>query len=321
MTKKEFKAKHPGYLNVLKNIFGPLRLSKPVFGDEIKLTKDYLFSNHKYTLNFKLDKNRGKFSKIIDRNFDFDLYTSNIYKKNDNNPISFITKVGFSEYNASETEYIEYLNDFNVKEHLNSKFKDFSNDNFGMSHIADIISSGMGIMDTDPLRMYSRDKNRKNSWLNSIFSNYNKVKFIEDINEINDKTTIYEVLGKPIGKVWFDFRSVARNISDLGYQYIISNPDIFFGYKHKANYVLKIEILASNNIFYQDIILLDTEDQNGIGIIDYDKIEKNIIEYLSSLEDSKLHEILSRNLGINSLVESLTCKNFKNLKSKLLKIN
>jgi len=285
MTKKEFNAKYPGYLNVLKNIFGPLRLSKPVFSDEIKLTKDYLFSNHKYTLNLKLDKNRGKFSKILDRKFDFDLYTSNIYKKNGNNPIRFNTKVGFSEYNASKTEYIEYLNDFNIKEHLNSKYKDFSNDNFGMSHIADIISSGMGIMDTNPLRLFSDDKNiigkvslkqieehRKNSWLNSIFSNHNKVKFIEDINEINDKTTIYEVLGKPIGKVWFDFRSVARNISDLGYQYLISNPDIFFGYKHKANYVLQIEILASKNIFYQDIILLDTEDQNGIGIVDYDKI-------------------------------------------------
>lgn len=343
MNKKEFQSKYPGYINLLNNIFGSLKLSKSFFGDEIELGKKYYLENNKLIINFKLYDNYRKFSKIIDKEFDFDFYLSNSYLAKKNKIIDFNKVVNFNHFNGAEVEYIEYLNDFNIKKHLFSKYD--NSKNIGSSHIADVISSGMGIIDTNRLRRnsgtYEYDPkdvlsklNRgvniedilkespdhldrlitgKNEWLNSIFSSSNKVKFIQDIKSIDNTTTIYEILGKPKGKVYFNYRSVPNNVTDFGsYSSMKSNPNIFFDYNQKANHILKIEIIHHNKIFYKELLLLDSKEKNEISLNDYETIEKNINEYLISFQNSKQHGILSKNLGISSLIEFLTGKNFKN---------
>ena len=307
--KREFRNKYPGYINVLNNIFGTLEIKYKYLEDEMYLCKNAFIGNQKLQMYFYLRENNVKLEKIK-RTIDFDYYILNKIKTNRYYDLS--KKIDFKEFLSTKntpssdiwlTTYIEYINDLSIKNHLMSKYKG--------DHILGVHS-------------LARDSNNHFSRFaaGDPFYNgkYDSLEFDSSyaLNNPSSKT-VYDALGSPKGIVNYGFEFEHMVYNDgmrFGNDYVPpfqmmkKNPQILHGYKHKANFILQIKIKLKDTIFYQDFLLLDSNDMDSLELDDYSSMNKNIEEFLNFFEESKLHKNLSDNLNVGSLVYELTGKNY-----------
>ena len=321
-AKKEFILKYPGLINALNNTFNNVEVKKDFFSldNEVYLKKDFVLGNNHLELFFHLNVNNRKLIDI-EQVIDFDYYISNKYKKGRkfdlNKKLDYIDFVSYfsptSYYSVNKDTYIEYLNDLSIKNHLTSK------------HTGDIVlgaEQNMALHKKLTKRMFELMQKGESSA--SIKQSIDS-EFEEDFEEAwveKDKKetfstheTVYDALGRPKGIKQYGFKNANmvyhQAIYDLpAFSVMEKNPQILYGYKHKSNFVLNMQIKNNKSILHESYILLDCNDMTEIKLTDYDDIKTQLYEYLESFESSVTHKNLSNNLNVRSLVYELTGKNY-----------
>jgi hypothetical protein len=309
IKKREFSNKYPGCINVLNNIFGTLEIKYKYLEDEMYLYKNALVGNQKLQMYFYVTENNKKLEKIK-HVIDFDYYILN--KKKAKGHYDLSKKIDFKEFMSTQNtytpnkwlcSYIEYLNDLSIKNHLLSKYKG--------DHILGAHSFGVD----------SRNAIRRNVASNPFSKGkYDSLEFDSSYALNNPSSeTVYDALGSPKGIVnyGFEFEHMLYNDAiHFGNNYIPQfemmqkNPQILHGYKHKSNFILHLEIKLKDSSFYQDFLLLDSNDVDSLELTDYENIKNKLAEFLESFERSATHKNLSNNLNVGSLVYELTGKNY-----------
>ena len=320
-AKKEFASKYPGLINALNNTFNNLEVKKDFFSldNEVYLKKNFLLGNNQFELFFYINENNLKLRDIKEE-IDFDYYISNKYKmgrKFDLNKkldysdfINYFSPISY--FSVDKDIYIEYLNDLSIKNHLTSKY---TGNNILGNWIKPRMPWSSGTTDYDEyLTELSETGQLSSSSLDKI---YKKQKTYEKYESETFSThkTVYDVLGRPKGTKEYFF-NLANMVHHKAYGDIPAwsamekNPQILYGYKHKSNFVLHIEIKNKKSILYENFILLDSNDMNEIALTDYDNIKNKLDEFLRSFEESATHKNLSNNFNVESLVYELTRKNY-----------
>jgi hypothetical protein len=289
-SKKEFKDKYPGLINVLKNSFRDLDVKTPNFLSLDK--KAYIISNlnlgdNELKMVFRVSNNSHKCDDIKFE-IDYDYFIHNKTKKK-HNRYNLNSKIDFCDI-GNKWDYIKYLNHLSVKNHLLSKYNG--------GHLGDEALFDFGF--APGYGQTAEGKSRSEAHTSTIQNN----------------GTIYDRLGKPEGIVSYQWSRNPINADIIGGfdQY----SDILYGYKHKSNFVLIIEIKNKDSVLYETCILLDTLNEKKIQLTDYDNIKKNIDTFLENFEQTQTHINLSKNFNTTSLVKELTGKTFLKEKNNKL---
>ena len=321
-AKKEFTSKYPGLINALNNTFNNLEVKKDFFSldNEVYLKKNFVLGNNQFELFFHINENNNKL-RDIEVEIDFDYYISNKYKtgrkfdlnkKLDYNDfISYFSPI--SHFSVDKGIYIEYLNDMSIKNHLTSK------------HTGDNVLGAKQNMDLHKgltKRMFELMQKGESSesikqTIDSEFEKDFEKAWVEKNKKetFSNHETVYDALGRPEGTKEYFF-NLANMVYHKAYGDIPAwsgmekNPQILYGYKHKSNFVLHIEIKKKKSILYENFLLLDSNDMNEIALTDYDNVKNKLDEFLRSFEESATHKNLSNNFNVESLVYELTRKNY-----------
>ena len=321
-AKKEFISKYPGLINALNNTFNNLEVKKDFFSleNEVYLKKDFVLGNNHFELFFHLNENNRKL-RDIEQVIDFDYYISNKYKKGRkfdlNKKLDYSDFVTYfsptSYYSVNKDTYIEYLNDLSIKNHLTSK------------HTGDNVLGAQQNMDLhkkltksmfELMQKGESSESIKKSIDSEFEQDFEEVWIEKDKKEtFSTHETVYDALGRPKGTKEYFF-----NIANMVYHKanrdipawsgMEKNPQILYGYKHKSNFVLHIEIKNKKSILYESFMLLDSNNMSEITLTDYDNIKNKLYEFLKSFERSATHKNLSNNFNVESLVYELTGKNY-----------
>jgi|TARA_B110000114_G_scaffold183636_1_gene225369 hypothetical protein len=285
-AKKEFSANYPGLINALKNSFKNLAVKTPKFFSSE--TEAYIISklnlgDNELNMLFHLSKNSHKCDDI-QFEIDYDYFIHNKTKKK-HQRYNLNNKIDFSDI-GTKWDYIKYLNHLSVKNHLLSKY------NGGCLGDEEIKAHGLSFAE--------RLKGKSELHISTITNNGN----------------VYDALGRPEGSVNYSWsiNPMKANIIGAFDQY----SDILYGYKHKSNFVLQIEIKNKDSVLYETFILLDTFNEKEIQLTDYDNVKKNIDTFLENFEQTQIHINLSKNFNTTSLVKELTGKTFLKEKNNKL---
>ena len=321
-AKKEFISKYPGLINALNNTFNNLEVKKDFFSleNEVYLKKDFVLGNNQLELFFRLNENNRKL-RDIEQEIDFDYYISNKHKKGrkfDLNKkldysdfVSYFSPTAF--FSVDKDTYIEYLNDLSIKNHLTSK------------HTGDNVLGDKQNLDLHgklTKRMFELMQKGESSEsikqsIDSEFEQDFEEAWVEKDNKETFSTheTVYDALGRPKGikEYFFNLENMVYHKANRdipAWSGMGKNPQILYGYKHKSNFVLHIEIKNKKSILYESFVLLDSNNMSEITLTDYDNIKNKLYEFLKTFEGSATHKNLSNNFNVESLVYELTGKNY-----------
>ena len=324
-AKKKFISKYPGLINALNNTFNNLEIKKDFFSleNEVYLKKDFVLGLNHLDVFFHLNENNRKL-RDIKQEIDFDYYISNKYKKGrkfDLNKrldysdfLSYFSPISY--YSVDKDTYIEYLNDLSIKNHLTSKY---TGDNILGAE------QNMGLHKKLTKRMFKlmqkgeSSESIKRSIDNEFEQDFEEAWAAKDKSEtFSTNGTVYDALGRPKGikEYFFDMANMVYHKANRdipAWSGMEKNPQILYGYKHKSNFVLHIEIKNKKSILYESFMLLDSNDMNEIKLTDYENIKNNLDDFLKAFERSGAHKNLSNNFNVESLVYELTGKNYFNL--------
>lgn len=324
-AKKEFILKYPGLINALNNTFNNVEVKKDFFSlnDEVYLKKDFVHGNNHLELFFHLNENNIKLKKI-EQEIDFDYYISNKHEKGRkfdlNKKLDYGDFVSYfsptSNFSVDKNTYIEYLNDLSIKNHLISKHT-------GDNVLGDKQNTGLQNKLTNRMFELMQKGESSESIKQTIDSEFEKdfeKMWVEKDKKDKKETfstheTVYDALGRPKGtkKYFFNLANMVyhkANYDIPAWSGMEKNPQILYGYKHKSNFVLHIEIKDKKSILYESFTLLDSNDMSEITLTDYDNIKNKLDEFLEFFERSATHKNLSNNLNVGSLVYELTGKNY-----------
>jgi hypothetical protein len=199
----------------------------------------------------------------------------------------------FDYYMTEQTKNFS-LNDLSIRNHLMSKFKGGIL-NKAASEYNRRFSTDIGFIQRKSNPNYLTEEE----------------KLAGRIADLPENATVYDALGRPNGIVQYNFVTHKTEIFDNE-----KNPDVFYGYKHKSNFLLTLKIQTNKTILYEGRTLLDSDDIDSLKLSDYDTIKNNIEEFLCSFEESPIHKTLSNNLNIKSLINTLTGNNFSKINLK-----
>lgn len=320
-AKKEFISKYPGLINALNNTFNNLEVKKDFFSleNEVYLKKVIVLGNNHLEVFFHLNENDIKL-RDIKQEIDFDYYISNKYKKGRkfdlNKKLDYSDFISYfspiSHFSVDKHTYIEYLNDLSIKNHLTSK------------HTGDNV---LGALNMDLYKKLTKrmfelmqkgesSESIKQSIDSEFEQDFEKAWVEKNKKEtFSNHETVYDALGRPEGtkEYFFDIENTVYHQAyrDIpAFSGMEKNPQILYGYKHKSNFVLHIEIKNKKSILYESFMLLDSNNMSEIMLTDYDNIKNKLNEFLKSFEGSATHKNLSNNFNVESLVYELTGQNY-----------
>lgn len=321
-AKKEFISKYPGLINALNNTFNNLEVKKDFFSleNEVYLKKDFILGNNHLEVFFHLNENNIKL-RDIKQEIDFDYYISNKYKKGRkfdlNKKLDYSDFISYfspiSHFSVNKDTYIEYLNDLSIKNHLTSK------------HTGDNVlgaKQNMGLHKELTKRMFELMQKGESSEsikqsIDSEFEQDFEKAWVEKNKKetFSNHETVYDALGRPEGtkEYFFNMANMVYHQANRdipAWSGMEKNPQILYGYKHKSNFVLHIEIKNKKSILYESFMLLDSNNMSEIMLTDYDNIKNKLNEFLKSFEGSATHKNLSNNFNVESLVYELTGQNY-----------
>jgi hypothetical protein len=321
-AKKEFILKYQGLINALNNTFNNVEVKKDFFSldDKVYLKKELTLGNNHLELFFYLKENDIKL-RNIKQEIDFDYYISNKHtngvKFDLNKNLDYCDFVNYysptSNFSIDKDTYIEYLNDLSIKNHLKSKHT-------GDNVLGDNHNTGLHNQLTKRMFELMQKGESTESIKQTIDSEFEK-----DFESIRDEKgkketfstheTVYDALGRPEGikQYFFNHANMVYHEANRdipAWSAMEKNPQILYGYKHKSNFVLHIEIKKRKSILFESFTLLDSNSMNEITLTDYDNIKNKLDEFLESFEKSATHVNLSNNLNVGSLVYELTGKNY-----------